>query len=171
MSTYLRKPTYKDEASYIDFLKELIKTSEYPSTDDAQLREIFVKFMYELPLKELGLIEPDRLMPQITYFLVDEHEDVIGILHLRLSLNEELFMYNGHIGYQIRPSKRRQGYGHEILRLGLEMAKELEFKEILVTSNEENVASHKIILKQGGILENKVFKTDGYIFRYWIKLS
>lgn len=171
MSTYIRKPTYKDEASYVDFYKELIVCNEYPSSDDANLRELFVKFMYELPLKELGLIEPDRLMPQITYFLVDEHEEVLGILNLRLSLNEELFMYNGHIGYLIKPSKRRQGYGHEILKLGLEMAKELEFKEVLVTSNEENVASNKIILKQGGVLENKVFKTDGYILRYWIKLS
>jgi predicted acetyltransferase len=39
--------------------------------------------------------------------------------------SEFLEKYIGHIGYDIRPSRRRKGYGNAKLRLGLLRAKEL----------------------------------------------
>ena len=62
-----------------------------------------------------------------------------------------------------------------LLKLGLEKAKELVLQEqVLVTCDDDNIGSYKIIEKNGGILENKVENIDeGETFltrRYWIKI-
>src|ERR1700722_19750061 len=67
-------------------------------------------------------IPPERV-PMSDFWLIDSDE-YVGRLSLRHELNEALLLWGGHIGYQIRPSKRRRGYGKEILRLGLIKAKE-----------------------------------------------
>src|SRR3989344_8456793 len=80
----------------------------------------------------------------------------IGRLSIRHKLNDHLLKIGGHIGYDIRPSKRSRGYGTAILRLGLPKAKELRIERALLTCNENNIASLKIIEKAGGVLESKV---------------
>ena len=68
------------------------------------------------------------------------------------------------------------GYGKEILKLGLEQYKDLiEDDKILITCDDDNIGSAKIIEANGGVLENKVENEDqGEKFltiRYWIKKS
>ena len=97
----------------------------------------------------------------------------IGRLSLRHELNEFLLKIGGHIGYEIRPSRRKQGYGTEILRLGLEKAKELGLHRVLVTCDEDNIGSKKIIEHNGGKFENSI-EIDGdkvKKLRYWIDLE
>ena len=66
------------------------------------------------------------------------------------------------------------GYGKEILKLALHQYKDLiEEDKILITCDDDNIGSYKIIEANGGILENKVENEDqGEKFltrRYWIK--
>ena len=78
-----------------------------------------------------------------------------------------------HVGYQVRPSKRLQGYGKELLRQGLQKAKELDFTRVLLTCDEDNIASKKIIESNGGQFENAI-PVDGSPMkklRYWIDLD
>ena len=56
----------------------------------------------------------------------------------------------GHIGYDIRPSERRKGYGTAILSLTLAKARELGLREVIVTCDSDNVGSLRIIKKNGG---------------------
>ena len=58
----------------------------------------------------------------------------------------------GHIGYDIRPSERRKGYGTVLLALTLKKAQELGLHEVLVTCDSDNVDSVRIIEKNGGEL-------------------
>lgn len=113
-------------------------------------------------------------VPSYDYFLVDNNK-FIGIIHIRLKLTKNLMRYGGNIGYAINPKYWRQGYGSEILRLGLEKAKELGLtNKVLITCDDDNIGSYKIIEKNGGILENKIENEScGEYFltrRYWIKL-
>ena len=62
-------------------------------------------------------------LPFFDYWLIDQ-EEWIGKLTLRPRIDERFPSAGGHIGYEIRPSKRRQGYGTILLRLGLEKARE-----------------------------------------------
>lgn len=66
------------------------------------------------------------------------------------------------------------GYGKAILKLVLDQYKDLiEEDKILITCDDDNIGSYKIIEANGGILENKVENEDaGEKFltrRYWIK--
>ena len=116
---------------------------------------------------------PPTYVPSYDFFAVDE-EKFIGVIHIRVSLTDSLLNYGGHIGYGINPKYWKQGYGKEILRLGLAKAKELVKEEnILITCDDDNIGSYKIIESNGGVLENKVENTDGdekfITRRYWIK--
>jgi predicted acetyltransferase len=116
-------------------------------------------------------IRPGRV-PTTQYWLIDGHE-VIGELSLRHELNDLLLRIGGHIGYEIRPSKRRLGYGKEILRLGLEKARERGLRHVLITCDADNIGSKKIIEYNGGVFENAVDVKDSTVkrLRYWITLA
>ena len=96
-----------------------------------------------------------------TYWLVDK-DRFIGTLRLNKKLNEQLKKGGGNVGYEIRPSEYGKGYGTKILELGIERAKELGMKEILIDCREDNEASRKIIEKNGGkFIESKIDESGG----------
>lgn len=115
---------------------------------------------------------PVGMVPSTTYFLVDENMDkILGGISIRHELNDELFQFDGNIGYGINPFYRRKGYGSKMLSLALNKCVEMGFKKVLITCNKDNVPSRKTILNNGGIKENEVTEQDGNIVeRYWIKL-
>lgn len=117
---------------------------------------------------------PPHYVPSYYYFLVEE-DKFLGVINIRIRLNDNLLNFGGHIGYGIHPKYWKQGYGTTILKLGLEKAKELvENDNVLITCDDDNIGSYKIIEKNGGILENKIMNTVGeesfLTRRYWIKL-
>jgi predicted acetyltransferase len=85
-------------------------------------------------------------------------------------LNSNLLISGGHIGYSVRPSERKKGYGKEILFLALQKCKKLGIAKILVTCDSKNIASEKVILANGGKLENCVPFDNRVIKRYWITM-
>ncbi len=135
------------------------------------LSENFEAFLLRLrEASNRANIPPERV-PMSDFWLIDGDE-YVGRLSLRHALNEALLLWGGHIGYQIRPSKRRRGYGKEILRLGLLKAKELGLHRVLVTCDEDNTGSRKIIEYNGGKLENIIEVKDSPVrkMRYWIDI-
>ena len=116
---------------------------------------------------------PSHYVPAYYYFVIDD-DKFIGIVSIRVRLTDKLLQYGGHIGYGINPKYFRKGYGTETLRLALEKAKDLiSDKAFLITCDDDNIGSYKIIEANGGILENKIENEDkGERFltrRYWIK--
>jgi len=98
---------------------------------------------------------------------------VIGRVTLRHQLTEWLLKAGGHIGYDIRPSKRRIGYDSQILALVLPKARELGLTRVLVTCDETNIGSMKIIEANGGELEHVLEIAAGQprVLRCWIDLA
>jgi predicted acetyltransferase len=114
---------------------------------------------------------PTHLVPETYLWLVDAGE-FIGRVSIRHELNEALRTVGGHVGYEIRPSKRRQGYGTRILALALERAKALGLREVLVTCDADNVGSRRIIEQNGGRLENQIEAPGARVpkLRFWISI-
>jgi len=107
-----------------------------------------------------------------SYFLYRLLDDkIIGSIQIRHSLNEDLKSYGGHIGYSISPLERKKGYGTLMLSLVLEKAKTLGINKVLITCDKDNIASRKIIITNGRILENEIIFHESIIQRFWITLK
>ena len=101
----------------------------------------------------------------------DNH--IVGMIQIRHFLNDYLLQYGGHIGYSVRKSERNKGYAKEELRQALIYCKDrLHINRVLLTCDNDNFASKKTILSQGGEKENEVFlKAENCVIeRYWIDL-
>lgn len=107
------------------------------------------------------------------FWLCYEDGEMVGVFSLKFELTEFLLNYGGHIGYAVRPSKRCRGIATCMMERGLEIAKELGFKRVLCVCDEDNYASEKVIIKNGGVYENSLYDADEDVVvkRYWINLK
>jgi len=121
-------------------------------------------------------IEKDRLSKDhyhaSTFFSVRESDNrVIGSIQLRHFLTPELEKHGGHIGYGIRPTERRKGYGKRQLSLVLDIARERKIPKVMISCEKNNIASGRTAIGCGGILtaENDYNGKEQQI--YWIDLT
>ena len=114
---------------------------------------------------------PKGLVPSSTYLGVREKDNyIVGMIDIRHYLNEYLTQVGGHIGYGVRKTERNKGYAKQMLKLALEKCKELKIKKVLITCDEDNIASEKVILSANAKLED-IRNIDGENKkRFWIDL-
>lgn len=170
---WLVKPNLALEDEYKSFYEEWKSSGENMvpwviSKDPSN----FQSMLQSLTDSELGEGLPEGWVPDSTYWLVDGNCRVLGAVNIRHRLNESLYSAGGHIGYGIRPSERRKGYAAKLLELSLLKAKELGIDRVLVVCDSDNIASERIILKNGGVRDTDFVEEDGnMIKRFWINTS
>jgi predicted acetyltransferase len=107
------------------------------------------------------------LVPASNFWII-AGEEYVGRMSIRHELNDWLRNFGGHVGYEIKASARRKGYASEALKLALNYCrKEIGVKELLVTCANDNVASIKVIEKNGGKLIESKNDQDGRLSRYY----
>ncbi|GAC1390750.1 MAG: GNAT family N-acetyltransferase [Ktedonobacteraceae bacterium] len=168
---FLTDPSERYQESYLEALREFQAEGRHLELSLTEVAASFGDFVQRLreqadPTK----FKPGRV-PNWVFWLIDG-DDYIGRLILRTGLNEHLLQMGGNIGYEIRPSRRRQGYGKIILTYGLDRAKDFGLKRVLLTCDEDNLGSRRIIESHGGMLENiiEVEQWPAKVCRYWIQL-
>jgi predicted acetyltransferase len=99
-------------------------------------------------------------------------EELVGRISIRHELNDALRIEGGHIGYDTVPSFRGRGVATEMLRQALPLARALGLTDVLVTCDDTNGASIRVIEKNGGTLrETKTLAAGKPRKRYyWIAL-
>jgi predicted acetyltransferase len=128
-------------------------------------RETFLEWLGQLEAES----HPDAIarfpgwVPQTTLWWVDETE-YLGRVGIRHRLTEPLLQFGGHIGYDVRPSARRQGHATAMLRASLATARALGIEKALVTCDHDNVASRKVIEANGGVED----EPNALKLRYWV---
>jgi predicted acetyltransferase len=107
----------------------------------------------------------------LVYWVENDKREIIGTCRIRLGLNERFSRIGGHIGYDVRPKYRRNGYGTQILKMSLEEIRKNGVEKILLTCDEDNEGSIKVIERNGGKLEDTIYdeKTNKGVRRYWIE--
>ena len=91
---------------------------------------------------------------------------MVGTICIRKKTNREIEKFAGHIGYSIKPSKRKMGYATQMLSLLLD---KYEKCEILVMAEKSNIPSNKVIKKNNGTLIETVVENNLIINKYIIK--
>ena len=116
---------------------------------------------------------PEGKVPCITYLVVREEDfSMIGMVNIRLGMNDFLRKEAGQIGYSVRPSQRRKHYGTEILHMALDVLRKVGYTETVLTCSADNPASAGVIRNCGGVLEDTFFSRtyQENIQRYRIRI-
>lgn len=112
-------------------------------------------------------------VPSSTFLCIRQSDQKMVGINIRHNLSQPFLMNcAGHIGYSIRPSKRRKGYAKEQLYLALFEIGKLGMTKALVTCDEANIGSEKTILSNGGIYENTYqdLNDGSRTKRFWIEV-
>ena len=171
-------PAPRHARSYVAALREGFRRGVQAAVAEADIHLIETDFARHIAriTDRTGRIRlpTGEFVPKVPYSLrwLVEGDEFIGEASIRHELNAHLLREGGHVGYGIRPSRQRRGYGRLILALALEECRRLGLERVLVTSLADNLGSVRIIEANGGRLENETIDPSGRrrLRRYWISL-
>src|SRR5579859_8144602 len=170
----LTRPGVALGAAYLAMVDECIAAGEgYPFNNVDLARADFAAFVRELEDEARGIGLPPGIAPQQTYLLVEDGTTVVGEIRFRPTITPPFEAQHGHIGYNIRPSARGQGYATRQLALLLDEARQLGLAGVMLPVEGENPASARVIEKNGGKLVREFADPDsGETVRcFWIALG
>ncbi len=163
-------PNKKYKKSWISYIKSYIENKEKIIPGDfAKNGENFDTMLLRLKNKREGINLQNNQVKSILYWAINDNDEIIGAIDLRCELNE-LYNYLGNIAYGVKHSERNKGNGTKLLKLGLKKCEKLGMNKILITCEENNVPSQKVIINNNGIFESKVNFNNTNILKYWIEL-
>lgn len=111
----------------------------------------------------LSWIAEDRASSQDLFFLLSG-DALLGAVSIRYRCDP----VDGHAGFGIRPSRRRQGYGSKLLRLALPVLRDYGIDPAVVSCDRENIASARVIQSAGGVFVQEVPDGDKIVQIYHI---
>lgn len=145
---------YHEEGLHLDLVsEELVDTTTFQAwADGLQLAGV----------RGEASCERDHVPHRVLWWV--HNDQYIGRVRINLTLNESLLEFGGHIGYDVRPSARRQGHATALLGEALRVAHNLGVATALLTCAPENTASRRVIERNGGSLRD--VSSAGRL-RYW----
>ena len=161
----------QDKEQLLDMINEINEyDANFEGLDDIGRMEDYNVFLKKLEKWKHQEQINFNYSPQTTFGVFD-NEKLVGGFVLRHTLKGVLINHGGNIGYLVRPSERKKGYGKILLKLALEKARDIGLEKVLVTCRNDNIGSKKVIESNGGIYENDYCDESlGKTYRrYWIE--
>gem|GEM_PF-8060 len=173
---YHFKKVQKSDLNKIIEYKKRFQTHKriIPGSTSLDAFDDIERYFLNLEIFEDQTKVPTGFVMSKQFCLIDNNTNkIVALASLRYELNESLLKYGGHIGYSVDFDYQNKGLGTFLLKLSLKEIRKAGIDKVLITCNDDNIASEKVILKNSGILENiiKEENKDNYIKRYWINLN
>lgn len=150
---YFEVPSIERKEEAIDYIKEFraYQSNINGSGGLPRYLDNYEEWLFQLE-EDVSRIPSEEKVPARTYFFVRESDSkIVGMINIRLALNERLKKVGGHIGYSIRPTERGKGYNKINLYLGLKVCEEYGMDKILMDADTDNPASWKTMEALGGV--------------------
>jgi predicted acetyltransferase len=156
-------PSAQLEASFVESERELHALGVPPERLTLDADAFRIRLAQTVDARE-GRIAPGKVA-STTLWLADG-DAYVGRISIRHGLNDSLRIIGGHIGYDVRPSRRGQGLGGQMLALALPHANALGIDPAMLTCDAVNLASWRMIERCGGTREAE-YMHDGLLrYRY-----
>ena len=149
---YLEEPSLKrqDEAFHYIIEHEMYGSKFYGTGGMANYKNNYKFWLYRIE-QDAKCVPSEERVPCKTYFLIRDNDNrIIGMINIRLVLNERFRIKGGHIGYGIRPTERNKGYNKINLYLGLEICDQYNIEKALLDARLDNPGSWKTMEALGG---------------------
>lgn len=165
MKAVLTLPTHDLLPSFIEALREGYSGSTERLETEEDIERIAsdpAEFLEKLlgPQPEWIELDDGSQAPRVgsTTLWLSSDSRFIGSINIRHKLTPNLEKFGGHIGYCIRPRDRRKGHAQHMLSQGIRYAKErLGLHALLLTCNDDNIASIRTIEANGGCLLDRTY--------------
>ena len=159
---YFEKPTLNRKKDALEFIQEFFDYSSnvYGTGSLKRYLDNYEGWLEKLKDDAKREIDEEHV-PALTYFFVRESDKrIVGMINIRLALNERLKHYGGHIGYCIRPTERNKGYNKINLYLGLKVCDTHHIDTVLLDADLDNPASWKTMEALGGVRIKQYFDDE-----------
>jgi predicted acetyltransferase len=169
MTLHLAHPFDSLIPDYLTMLQELPPEDSwngYMIRRPSQDSQVFID---QMRAEHEGHNLPEGWVPQTTFWPVLNGR-LVGEARLRHSLTPSLLLEGGNIGFMIRPSLHGKGHATQVLQLVLQEARNLNLQRVLLTTAVDNIASRRVILKNGGVPDSQPALANQDKLRYWIEL-
>ena len=156
---FLIRPTEAYRDSYLEALREGFNFTS-PTPLDATAIDLieaeFTRYLWTLDhWGQTRVSYRDREFPSVpsnSFWLVDRSQ-FIGAVSIRSRIDIPILArFSGHIGFGVRPSLRRRGYGRRQLALALDVCRGMGLGVVRLSCGEDNLGSRRAIEKNGGAL-------------------
>nr|WP_237363571.1 GNAT family N-acetyltransferase [Vibrio marisflavi] len=169
----LVSPNLEYKNGFLSFYRDFVEHDPANADYYSAANRDFIGYVQGLLDESQSMNLKPNYVPCNHFWLIDSSGIVYGAIRVRHNL-DSMFLQNegGHIGYDIRPSSRKRGFGTYMLKLGLFEARNLGIDQVMITADEDNNASRKVIENNGGQFEKNVkcLEEDQVVARYWISL-
>ncbi|MFT4257680.1 MAG: GNAT family N-acetyltransferase [Pseudoxanthomonas sp.] len=164
----LRFPRIDEEAQFLHAHRAT--TPGYPNFLHYHAEGMaFADYLQTLREQQQGLNLPSPRHVASSFLFAFDGARIVGRVSIRHRLNQFLLRNGGHIGYVVVPGYRHRGYATAILAKAIAIARdELGIARALLTCNEDNAASIKVIERNGGVLDGFSDEFSPRVRRYWI---
>lgn len=162
-----RAPEAADESAIAEAQRTMAR-EDFAFAFDYDPAQAFSGWLERTEARRLGRNPTPGLVAD-TFELAVVEGRIAGRLSVRHVLNEFLLQRGGHIGYGVLPTFRRRGLGTRMLQRGLELTATLGITRVLVTCDEDNTPSRRIIERAGGVYESSYTApgAESSTRRYW----
>lgn len=174
MRLYLAKPDLYYFDQYNNMMNEWVQSNTQiaPWFLDKPFENLsdFAKFIQMLDNCEHANLD-NKYSSTTSYFVIDENDRLIGATSLRHYLTMSGYNTWGHIGYGVRPTERRKGFGTYMLKMMLKEARDRKMHHILIACHTSNTGSVRVIENCNGKLDKTMHDPDNpneTICQYWI---